>query len=473
MAAAIARAVRMSPKGGATTEYRLYVSYAVAFVVLLHASSAYAGVISANPSNYRSLIGSLRPGDTLLLQAGDYDGLHLKRINGTVDAPIVITGPDAGPRAVILGSSGSDTVTLSRCSYVVLRNLEVNSRRLGGDGVNARDVNHHITIDGLYIHGQDDDQQTVGISSNHAVNWNWIIRNTIIDGAGTGMYLGNSDGANPFIAALVENNLIMNTLGYNIQFKHQNPWPNLSGIPTGKTSTIVRNNVFSKGANSSHGDMARPVVLVGHWPLSGPGQDNVYEVYGNFFYQNPVGALFQGEGNIAFHHNLLVNDHAVSYPAINIQPKHDIPKMIRIFNNTVVARNGGISITGGNSTSEQQVIGNAVFAGSPISATDQASNVTDTYLNASAYLNNPGSALGSLDLFPRVGRLSGSRLDVSSCNMFLDYKRDYNGDPGSDIFRGAYSGEGENPGPLPRLTLKSARGTVRSPRPTPRAENVK
>src|SRR5439155_21134297 len=115
---------------------------------------------------------------------------------------------------------------------------------------------------------------------------------------------------------------------------------------------------------------------------------------------------------------------------------------------------------GGSSRSEQPVIGNAVFADSPVSATDQASNITDTYLNASGYLNNPGNALDSLDLYPKAGRLSGSRLDLSSCNLFLDHDRDYNGKPGSDIFRGAYSGEGENPGPLPRLTRKSPRGTV-------------
>jgi hypothetical protein len=126
------------------------------------------------------------------------------------------------------------TIELSQCSYVVLRNLEVDSRNLAGDCVNAHGVNHDITIDSLYIHGQGDDQQTIGISSNHTHNWSWIIRNTLIDGAGTGMYLGHSDGAHPFIAGLVENNLIMNTVGYNIEFKHQKPWPNIPGIPNGE-----------------------------------------------------------------------------------------------------------------------------------------------------------------------------------------------------------------------------------------------
>jgi hypothetical protein len=445
----ILRLVRM---GGATQ--RLSVP-CIIVALLFHVSTAHARVISANPSSYQTLVRTLVPGDTLVLQAGNYDGLYLNKLNGTVNAPITITGPDSGPRAVVLGSSGSDTVELRQCSYLVLRNFEVDSRRLGGDGVNAHDVNHHITIDGLYIHGQDDDQQTVGISSNNAANWNWTIRNTIIDGAGTGMYFGGPDGGKPFIAGLVENNLIMNTIGYNVQFKQQNPWPNVSGIPIGKTSTIIRNNVFSKGSSSSGGDSARPALLVGHWPLSGPGQDNVYEIYGNVFYQNPVEALFQGEGNIAFHHNLLINEHAAAFPAINIQAHRDVPRMIRVFNNTVVARNGGIVIRGGSSAHQQKVIGNAVFAGDPISATDQSFNITDTYASASTYLNNPAGSLGSLDLFPKVGRLSGSRIDASSFSAFLDYNRDYNGNPDPGMFRGAYSGEGQNTGPLPRLGLKS------------------
>src|SRR5438105_2960272 len=88
MTAAMVRTVRVSLKGSATTEYGLHVSYALAVMVtLLYTSSAHAGVVAATPSNYRSLLGSLRPGDTLLLQAGDYAGLHLNRINGTAGAP--------------------------------------------------------------------------------------------------------------------------------------------------------------------------------------------------------------------------------------------------------------------------------------------------------------------------------------------------------------------------------------------------
>ena len=99
-----------------------------------------------------------------------------------------------------------------------------------------------------------------------------MIRNCVIQGAGTGMYLGNSDGNEPFIAGLIEHNLVIDTIGYNIEIKHQNPRPRVSGIPTGRSKTIIRHNVFSKSANSSTGRRARPNLLVGHFPRSGPGQ---------------------------------------------------------------------------------------------------------------------------------------------------------------------------------------------------------
>jgi hypothetical protein len=115
-------------------------------------------------------------------------------------------------------------------------------------------------------------------------------------------------------------------------------------------------------------------------------------------------------------------------------------------------------VSGGHASFEQKVIGNAVFAGTPISADDQADNVTDAFLNAANYLVNPtGSPSGSpsqLDLYPLPGTLTGSSLDNSYFNAFQDWDRDFNGDTHDGTFRGAYAGEGANPGWLPKLERK-------------------
>jgi len=434
--------------------------------VSLLTASAFGSVIFATPSNYLSFLATLHPGDTLLLAQGNYYGLPIYNINGTPTNPIIITGPDTDPPPVILGSSGASTVRLDNSSYVTIRNLEVNCRNLGGDGVNSQGITHHITLENLYIHGFSDEQGTVGISTNRAPVWNWIIRNNVITDGGTGMYLGNSDGNEPFIAGIIENNIIYDTIGYNIEIKQQNPRPtDIPGIPTADNVTIIRNNVFGKANNTSTGDMSRPNLLVGHWPLSGAGMNDVYEIYGNFFYQNPTGEpLFQGEGNIALYNNLFFNSVG---EGIWIQPHYDVPRTIRIFNNTVVARDSGIKVTGGSTLYQQRVIGNAIYSSNPIQASDRSYNITDSYQNASLYLSNPFGNLGQKDFFPKAGKLKGGPINTSSFNTYHDWNRDFNFNLHNGIFRGAYAGEGQNPGWLPKLERKPMFSSDNTP-PAPR-----
>jgi hypothetical protein len=416
-------------------------------------------VYNGNPSNYLSLLSILQPGDTLLLEAGTYSGgLPIDNMLGTLANPIVIAGPESGPRAVFPARSCCNTVSIRDSAYVAIYNLELDGQGLPNvDAVKAEgDAQwaHHITLENLTIHDHDANQQTVGISTKCPA-WDWVIRNNVVDSAGTGLYLGNSDGSAPFVNGLIEGNLVVDTIGYNLQIKHQNERPAGIGLPaSGKT--IIRHNVFSKANNASTGGNARPNLLVGHWPLSGAGADDVYEIYGNFFYQNPSGEpLFQGEGNVALYDNLFVNNNG---DAVWIQPHNDLPKQIRVFNNTVVASGTGIRVSGGDPGFQQKVIGNAVFAATPISASDQQDNVTDTQANASNYLVNPGgSPTGSpsqLDLYPRPGTLSGTLLDSSSYQTFDDWDRDFNGDQHDGTFRGAYAGQGTNPGWLPQLARK-------------------
>jgi hypothetical protein len=431
--------------------------------------AATGNVIAANPSNYLSLLPTLKPGDTLLLAAGNYGidangndtasvpGLPIFNLNGTAAAPITITGPETGPKPVFYGRSTHNTIRLANASYVVIRNLEVNGRDRGGFGVAVQGLAHHITIEGLRIYGVGGDQQIVGISTTGWPTWNWVIRRNVIENAGTGMYLGSSTGDSPFVAGVIENNLIVDSIGYNIQIKHQAAWPSPvpAGMPTGKTNTIIRHNVFVKRSSYVSPDGPRPNLLVGDQPPSGPGSDNGFEIYGNFFYQNPTEGLFQGEGNIAFYGNLLVN-HAGA--ALRVQRHNGIVRNVRIFGNTIVARDTGISVSGGASGFTQQVLGNAVFAGAPISVSGAAAsataNVTDSYANAAAYLNNPTGAPGALDLYPKVGQLRGTALDTTGLAAFTEFDRDFNGAVRNWTLRGAYSGEGTNPGWLPKLEIK-------------------
>jgi hypothetical protein len=412
--------------------------------------------INATPSNYQSLISTLVPGDRLLLAAGTYtQGLTLWNKHGQPSQCIVIEGPATGSPALFTGSSSWNVISLQDSSYIALRNLSLDGQGLAGDGIKAESTAvsvHHILIERLSLQNFNQSQQTVGISTKCPA-WNWVVRHTTITSTGTGMYFGNSDGSEDFSNSLVEHNLVHGTIGYNAQFKHQLSRSTSIGAPSSGT-TIIRHNTFSKQSGSGSSEF-RPNVLVGHWPLSGAGSSDIYQVHGNLFYQNPNESLFQGEGNVALHDNLFVNSTGT---AVRFQAQNSVPRRIDAFNNTIVANSTGISITGADTANyDQRVIGNAVFAATPLVGGDPApsNNVTGSYSAASTYLNNPTAALGSgLDLYPKSGQLQGTAIDYSGLTGLVDRDLDFNKRSRIATYRGAYSGDGVNPGWTPALAIK-------------------
>ncbi|HEX8411024.1 MAG TPA: hypothetical protein VF883_19330, partial [Thermoanaerobaculia bacterium] len=406
--------------------------------------------INATPSNYRSLIAGLIPGDRLLFAAGTYtQGLPIHNKHGQAGKCIVFEGPASGSPALFTGGTWN-VVSLKDSSYIAVRNLTLDGLDMAGDAVKAEATAvsvHHILIEGLNIYNFNPNYLRVGISTKCPA-WNWVIRRNTISATGTGMYLGDSSGYYEISNSLVEYNLVYDTMDYNVQLKHQHARSTAVGAPSSGT-TIIRYNTFSNEA----GGMG-PNLLVGHWPLSGAGSTDIYQIYGNLFYQNPTESLFQGEGNIAFHDNLLVNRNS---DAIRIQAHNSVPRRIDVFNNTIVAGFNGIRISGADAAYTQRVVGNAVFAGTPLTGGQQSNNVTGTYSQASTYLNNPMAALGAgLDLFPKSGQLQGTAIDYTPFSSLLDYNRDFNGQSRNAIYRGAYSGSGVNPGWTPARAIRPA-----------------
>jgi hypothetical protein len=225
-------------------------------------------ILRADPSNYQKLVPALQAGDTLLLTSGRYPRLTIANLNGEPGRCITVAGPAAGPRPEIAVQIGHNTVEIVDSSYIVVSNLTIDSLGLGGDGIKAprttHQATHHIVLDGNLITGAGGFQQTDGISTK-TPTWNWVIRRNAIVGAGTGIYLGDSDGSSPFVAGIIENNLVLNPIGYCMEIKYQLGRPDLAGMPQGPQSTIIRNNVFIKDDRPSP-DGDRPNVLVGGFP---------------------------------------------------------------------------------------------------------------------------------------------------------------------------------------------------------------
>ena len=257
-----------------------------------------AQIINASPGSYGALISTLTPNDTLLLAPGNYtNGLLINNLIGTSTQPIVIMG--SGNSTVFIGNACCNTVSIKKSAFVTLKNFKIDGQNISNiDGVKAEGTTgnwtHHIVLNNLLIVGHGANQQTVGISTK-CPSWDWTIKGCTIDSAGTGMYLGNSNGEKPFVNGIIENNLIKNTRGYNIEIKHQNiGFRNAPGM-TLNGKTIIRNNVFSKETNASSGGSARPNLLVGNFPGSGNGASDYYENLWEFLLAKPYRILASRE----------------------------------------------------------------------------------------------------------------------------------------------------------------------------------
>lgn len=419
--------------------------------ILLAIRPAAAADYTAGPSDYESVLATLAPGDTLHLEAGTYpDLLNVTNLNGTDTAWITITGPETGDPAVFVADPGPccNTVEIRNSSYVAIKNITVDGNMVhGAFGLSAKDgtsnLVHHILVEGCTFINHDTGQQNVAISTK-TPTWGWIIRGNRIIGAGTGMYLGNSTGSDPFVDGILEYNLIQDTIGYNVQIKWQDTWPSVSGLPTEPTSTIIRHNVFIKTDRASP-DGDRTNLLVGGFPSTGPGSGNRTEIYGNFFFHNPRESLLQASGRVSVHDNVFVD---VAGTAIALQ-NHDQPlRQAHVYNNTIYSAGRGISVSG---TLDQgaHCVGNLVFSASPITGswTEERDNMTDAVDQAHLYVSDPSLVLGSMDFYPLAGRCQGAAMDLSTFASDAEHDHDFNSvDKGSFTFRGAYAGEGENPG---------------------------
>lgn len=421
-------------------------------LVLTHPLSAAAARIDAGPDDYRDKLAALKPGDTLQLAPGEYRlGLTLHDMAGTPAAPLVIRGPAQGEPAILVARPGANTISIKDAAYLHVRDLKLDGRGIPVDAVKLEGTarfGHHITLENLHIIGHGANQQNVGISTK-APAWGWVIRGNRIHGAGTGMYLGNSDGSAPFFDGVIEHNLVTAPLGYAIQIKHQMPRPPLGDAPPGPHVTIIRHNVLSKAEGGSSGRAARPNLLLGHWPRSGPGMNDDYQVYGNFLDENPHEALFQAEGNVAFYSNVLRNRHG---PGIAIQPHNDVPREIRIFHNTVITSGEPIVVRVNERTppDRQFVRANAVFSPHPIRGGVQADNAVFALEEAGALL----VAGESFDPFPATGDLRCPAPDAAWIKGLADARCDFNGRARREGYCGAYAGQGRNPGWLPMLAVK-------------------
>src|SRR4029079_9822634 len=82
-----------------------------------------------------------------------------------------------------------------------------------------------------------------------------------------------------------------------------------------------------------------------------------------------------------------------------------------------------------------------------LGAVGAVDNIEATVAEAAQYVVNPSITLGAMDFFPKAGSaLQSTPIDLATANADADYDRDFNGTQKDFTYRGAYQGEGTNPG---------------------------
>ena len=431
------------------------------------AHPARAADVNADPSNYVQVLGTLHPGDTLHLAAGTYaptgsTPLPLSNLNGTPSQWITVTGPAADPPTAIIQASPDgccNIVEITRSSYLAVEHLLIDGNHVDSAfGISAKggtsNLVHDIRIeDNTLVHIDNDGdpadlgQQDVGITTK-TPTWGWIIRRNKILGAGTGLYLGNSDGSDPFVAGIIDDNLVDKPTGYCMEIKQQNPWPTVAGMPEQPTATLISNNVFVKYDHAATTSGGRPNVLVDGFPDTGPGSHNHYEIYGNLFVHDSDDFLLQATGRVHVHDNLFVDDSANG--AVNFT-NHDGKTVIDAiaYNNTIYGVGTGIGFSSAPS-GVGFAAGNAIYAATPLqgSVATQTGNIAGPVAQAAGDVASPSITFGAMDFYPKTGgALDGAALNLSSVAGDVAYDRDFNcASKGGFTYRGAYAGSGANPG---------------------------
>ncbi|MDW8103699.1 MAG: right-handed parallel beta-helix repeat-containing protein [Armatimonadota bacterium] len=107
-----------------------------------------------NSAELRQALQRAKPGDTVLLAAGEYEGgIYLENLHGQPGKPIVLAAEDPGRPPVLRG--GGECLHISRASYLEIRHLVLEGARHNGlnidDGGQYDSPTHHIVLKGLTV----------------------------------------------------------------------------------------------------------------------------------------------------------------------------------------------------------------------------------------------------------------------------------------------------------------------------------
>lgn len=220
---------------------------------------------------FRSTVNSLQPGDTLIVEAGEYrmTYLDIRDISGTAAEPITVLAE--GDVVIRAYSTGANAVEIRNVHYLNFVGFEIWSETApsaGVDGIKIQVDSSYITFDDLYIHHVSGNGISVFSDSHHLT----LTNSEIAHVSGSGLYWGYP-GRDIVHDVIIANNYIHHCPNdptrethYGIQFKG---W--------GYRALIEDNVLHDVGGTTRSG----LIVYYGKTPMAGDLPADVNIVRGN------------------------------------------------------------------------------------------------------------------------------------------------------------------------------------------------
>ena len=280
-------------------------------------------------SNPRLACLDAKPGDTVLIHTGSYQGAYfIENIQGTAIAPIVIRGID---KDSVIFQGGSESFHFSDCSYMIIENFTVSGQ--SSNGMNCDDAGtydtptHHITFrnltfSGMGASGNNDQLKLSGLDD-------FIIEDCLFENGSPGGSGADMVGCHK---GIFRNNVFRNSGSNCIQAK-------------GGTSFIrIERNSFINGGQRAL-NLGGSTGLEFFRPLDATYEAADLMVTGNVFVGSVTPMAYVGSVRVSVTNNTIINPERWVFRILQetVDPNRFVPCGNNIFQNNLVVFKSTIS----------------------------------------------------------------------------------------------------------------------------------
>jgi hypothetical protein len=342
--------------------------------------------------SFAAAVGSLQPGDTLIVSPGTYSDTSRLSIGvrGTAAQPVVVKGVEGQPRPVITRpatASVQNTINIEGATYLTLKGLEIIGN--GGDGINMSGNVSFVTLEDLDIHDVD-----VGINFRTSMNnitarRNHIWRTGALNGTGEGMYVGCNDATCVVRDSLIEGNWIHDALpgttqGDGIEVK------------VGSHSIVIRDNVIY--------NRPYPCIFV-----YGTGANPANLVEGNVVWNCLEGIYAVADAVVR--NNIVIG----SGTGLSLYSHVQVAQMknVTAVNNTLIDNDAGLYVRWGSGVTNMVLANNAVYSPGK-TAVSAGSGFSAAVTLAANFVQGGSSVTLDSTRFINGGTLAGAFVDAAA-----------------------------------------------------------